>query len=85
MAVWKPPPLSFCATKAALRVATIDQAKAEATQIILANTYHLLLQPGADVVERLGGIREEMSGVAAASADRFGRRSGVQHGAWRGQ
>jgi queuine tRNA-ribosyltransferase len=52
------PAFIFCATKAALRVATIDQAAAEATQIILANTYHLMLQPGADVVERLGGLHK---------------------------
>ncbi|MBI9017143.1 MAG: tRNA guanosine(34) transglycosylase Tgt [Phycisphaerae bacterium] len=27
-------------------------------QIILGNTYHLLLKPGADVVEKLGGLQE---------------------------
>lgn len=29
-------------------------------QIILANTYHLMLRPGADRVERLGGVRKMM-------------------------
>lgn len=30
------------------------------SQIILANTYHLALRPGADVVERLGGLHRFM-------------------------
>ena len=30
------------------------------TQIILANTYHLLLRPGPDVVEQLGGLHKFM-------------------------
>ena len=32
--------------------------KACGTDIILANTYHLLLQPGADLVEKAGGIHK---------------------------
>ena len=30
-------------------------------QIILSNTYHLMLRPGADRVERLGGVRKMMN------------------------
>jgi queuine tRNA-ribosyltransferase len=52
------PAFIFCGTKAALKVATAAQAKAEATQIILANTYHLMLRPGAEVVESLGGLHQ---------------------------
>ena len=39
-------------------VRTLDSRDlAEAgTQIVLANTYHLMLRPGADVVESLGGL-----------------------------
>uniref|UniRef100_A0A7R9UGF4 tRNA-guanine(15) transglycosylase-like domain-containing protein n=1 Tax=Pinguiococcus pyrenoidosus TaxID=172671 RepID=A0A7R9UGF4_9STRA len=33
----------------------------EKTQIILSNTYHLLLQPGPQIVEKLGGV-QKMSG-----------------------
>lgn len=29
-------------------------------QVILANTYHLLLRPGADLIERMGGLHEWM-------------------------
>ncbi len=50
------PAFIFCATKAAVKVATPDQVKAEGTQIILGNTYHLMLQPGADIVAGHGGL-----------------------------
>ena len=50
------PAFIFCATKAAIRVATPDQIRAEGTQIILGNTYHLMLQPGAEIVARHGGL-----------------------------
>lgn len=33
-----------------------DQIKATGAEIILGNTYHLLLRPGVDVVEKLGGL-----------------------------
>ncbi len=50
------PAFIFCATRAAIKVATPHQVKAEGTQIILGNTYHLMLQPGADIVARHGGL-----------------------------
>jgi len=34
--------------------------KAENTQIILANTYHLMLQPTSEIVKQLGGLHEMM-------------------------
>jgi queuine tRNA-ribosyltransferase len=34
--------------------------KAEGTQIILANTYHLMLQPGEEIVHKLGGLHKMM-------------------------
>lgn len=54
------PNFIFCATKAAIKGATIDQVKDAGAQIILANTYHLLLQPGPDIVARHGGLHEMM-------------------------
>ncbi|MGF1626388.1 MAG: tRNA-guanine transglycosylase, partial [Alphaproteobacteria bacterium] len=41
------PAFIFCATKAAMKAVTVDQVKAAGSQIILGNTYHLMLQPGA--------------------------------------
>lgn len=54
------PAFIFCATKAAIKGATPEQMKEAGTQIILANTYHLMLQPGGDVLERAGGIHKFM-------------------------
>ena len=44
------PNFVFCGTKAAMKAVTIDQLKAEGSQIMLSNTYHLLLTPGPDIV-----------------------------------
>ena len=48
-------------TRAALRAMTPDQVISTGSQIVLANTYHLALQPGADIVERLGGLHSFMN------------------------
>lgn len=54
------PAFIFCATKASIKGLTPMQMKSENTQIILSNTYHLMLQPGGDVVEALGGLHKFM-------------------------
>ncbi len=54
------PAFVFCATKGALKGATTAQAAAAGAEIILANTYHLMLQPGADLVRRMGGLHRMM-------------------------
>ena len=38
-----------------------EQLRATGAEIILANTYHLLLRPGVDIVERLGGLHRFMA------------------------
>ena len=43
-------------TRATVKGATREQLREIGSQIILANTYHLYLAPGADVVEKLGGL-----------------------------
>jgi queuine tRNA-ribosyltransferase len=52
------PAFIFCATKGAMKAVNMDQVKDAHTQIILSNTYHLMLQPNADVVERMGGLHK---------------------------
>jgi len=52
------PAFIFCATKAATRVATAQQLRDLGTEIILSNTYHLMLQPGSEHVEKRGGLQE---------------------------
>ena len=54
------PAFIFCATKASLKGTMPQQFEQEKTQIILSNTYHLMLQPGPDVVEKLGGLHKFM-------------------------
>jgi queuine tRNA-ribosyltransferase len=50
------PAFIFCATKAAIKGATPQDMREENTQIILSNTYHLMLQPGPDIVQKMGGL-----------------------------
>ncbi len=54
------PAFLFCATKAAIKAVTPDLARAEGAQAILANTYHLMLQPGPEIVARMGGLHRFM-------------------------
>lgn len=55
--VVKTPAFIFCATKAAIKGLSPTDMKEAGTQIILSNTYHLMLQPGAEVVAYHGGLQ----------------------------
>ena len=55
------PAFIFCATKAALKGLSTDQLKRAGANIILSNTYHLMLQPGADLVAEMGGLHKFMA------------------------
>jgi queuine tRNA-ribosyltransferase len=48
-------------THAAVRAMTPQQVKDTGARILLANTYHLLLQPGPELVKRAGGLHSFMS------------------------
>lgn len=48
----------FCGTKATVKGMSPAQLKEAGTDIILSNTYHLMLQPGADLVEKMGGLHK---------------------------
>lgn len=52
------PAFIFCGTKANVKGVTIDQVKAAGSQIILSNTYHLMLQPGSELVKQAGGLHK---------------------------
>ena len=52
------PAFIFCATKAAMKAVTPIQMRNANTQIILSNTYHLMLQPGSETVAKLGGLQK---------------------------
>jgi len=48
-------------TAGAIKGITPQQLKETGTDIILANTYHLLLRPGAETIEKLGGLHRFMA------------------------
>ncbi|UWI82955.1 tRNA guanosine(34) transglycosylase Tgt [Wolbachia endosymbiont of Howardula sp.] len=54
------PAFIFCATKATIKSLDIERVKELGTQIILSNTYHLMLQPGETILSKLGGLHKMM-------------------------
>jgi queuine tRNA-ribosyltransferase/7-cyano-7-deazaguanine tRNA-ribosyltransferase len=48
-------------TQATVKTLTPDELVGLGVQGILANTYHLFLRPGADLIERLGGLHRFMA------------------------
>lgn len=48
-------------TLATVKGLTPDQLRETGTQIVLANTYHLALRPGAEIVAELGGLHRFMN------------------------
>jgi len=55
------PAFIFCATKAAIKTLTTKYVVDVETQIILSNTYHLMLQPGGKVIAKHGGLHKFMN------------------------
>ena len=47
-------------TVGTVKAMTPEAVESTGAQIILGNTYHLMLRPGADLVERLGGLHKFM-------------------------
>ena len=48
-------------TYATLRGLTVEQVKDTGSELILANSYHLHIRPGAERVEKLGGLHKFMN------------------------
>ena len=48
-------------TAGSVKGVTPDQLRAAGAQMILGNTYHLMLRPGAETVEALGGLHAMMA------------------------
>lgn len=48
-------------TQATVKTLSPHELKELGASLILANTYHLYLRPGADVIERMGGLHRFMS------------------------
>ncbi len=48
-------------TQASVKACTIDDIKKTGSQIILSNTYHLMIRPGVDRIQSAGGLHEFMN------------------------
>ena len=48
-------------TSATVKGITVDQLHDLQSQVVLANTYHLSMRPGADLVEEAGGVHKFMN------------------------
>src|SRR5512138_76832 len=48
-------------TRGAVKTLSPDDLREAGSRIILSNTYHLFLRPGADLVERMGGLQRFMA------------------------
>lgn len=46
-----------CGTKGSVKTLTPDELKNLGCEIILANTFHLMLRPGGEIVEKMGGLQ----------------------------
>jgi queuine tRNA-ribosyltransferase len=53
----KTPSFIFCGTKATVKSILPQQLRSAKTQIILSNTYHLMLQPGPDIISKEKGLQ----------------------------
>ncbi len=54
------PNFIFCGTKASIKNLHPHQMREAGTDIILSNTYHLMIQPGGELIERMGGLHKFM-------------------------
>ncbi len=77
----------FCVvgTAGTVKGVTPDELRALGATVLLANTYHLFLRPGADVVAQLGGLHRFMGWDGPIVTDSggfqvFSLGSGIEHG-----
>jgi queuine tRNA-ribosyltransferase len=59
-------------TAAAVKGLTVDQLRDLGPEIILCNTYHLMLRPGVELLEQLGGVHRFMNWDRAILSDSGG-------------
>lgn len=55
------PAFIFCATRAVMKGLSSADMQAANTQIILSNTYHLMLNPGSERIAKAGGLHKFMA------------------------
>lgn len=52
------PSFIFCATRGAIKGVGMHELRGLGVEIILGNTYHLMIRPGEDLVSECGGLQE---------------------------
>ena len=52
------PNFIFCGTRATVKALNPQQLTDVGAQIILSNTYHLMIQPGSELIQKLGGLHK---------------------------
>ncbi|MCL5675721.1 MAG: tRNA guanosine(34) transglycosylase Tgt [Patescibacteria group bacterium] len=59
-------------TQASIKGLSPEEVKKTGTEAVLANTYHLYLRPGADIVGKLGGLHKYMNWKGPVMTDSAG-------------
>ena len=57
----KTPAFMPVGTQATVKACTIDDIKKTGSEIILSNTYHLMIRPGVERIQRVGGLHQFMN------------------------
>ena len=57
----KTPTFMPVGTQATVKACTIDDIKKTGSEIILGNTYHLMIRPGVERIKRVGGLHKFMN------------------------
>ncbi len=75
------------ATRGAVRYLTTKQLEETGTEAIVTNTLHLLIHPGPDVIQELGGIKRMMNwnGIVFTDSGGFQLFSLLHSKKWRGE
>src|SRR5437762_10565318 len=64
-------------TRGAVKSLAPDDLRAAGAQLVLANTYHLFLRPGHELIRTLGGLHRFMGWTARSSRTPAASRSGA--------
>jgi len=59
-------------TRAAVRALDVRDLREAGARIVLSNTYHLMLRPGADIIEEAGGLHDFMGWTGPILTDSGG-------------
>jgi len=64
-------------TNGTVKGMTVDDLKSTGAEIILGNTYHLMLRPGDESIRDLGGFINSLTGINQYSQTQGASRYGV--------